>query len=224
MTTLKRWTDVDEYFASLLLPRDAALEGALEAIAKAGLPEHSVAPNQGKLLQLLASVHGARTILEIGTLGAYSTIWLARALPPDGRLVTLERDPRHAEVARANITRAGLDGLVELRVGPALETLPRLEKEGYGPFDLFFIDADKPNNPYYLEWVLRLCRPGSLVIADNVVRSGTVTDTASADQNVQGVRRFTELLGREPRLSGTVVQTVGAKGHDGFALAVVSAP
>ena len=151
MTTLRRWTDVDDYFANLLLPPDTALESALETSAKADLPEHNVAPNPGKLLHLLARIHGARNILEIGTLGGYSTIWLARALPPGGRLVTLEAEPRHADVARANITRASLDGVVELREGPALETLPRLEEERYGPFDLFFIDADKPSNPHYLE-------------------------------------------------------------------------
>ena len=151
MTTLRRWTDVDDYFANLLLPPDTALESALETSAKADLPEHNVAPNPGKLLHLLARIHGARNILEIGTLGGYSTIWLARALPPGGRLVTLEAKPRYADVARANITRASLDGVVELREGPALETLPRLEEERYGPFDLFFIDADKPSNPHYLE-------------------------------------------------------------------------
>ena len=180
-----------------------------------------MAPNQGKQLHLLARVQGARTVLEFGTLGGYSTIWLGWALPPGGRLVTLEADSRHAEVARANIARAGLDGGVELREGQALETLPRLAEEGYGPFDLFLMDADKPNNPHYLTWALRLSRPGSLIIGDNVVRSGAVVDAASVDPNVQGVRRFTDLLAQEPRLSAAVVQTVGGKGYDGFALALV---
>ena len=215
------WTAVDDYFAGLLLAHDPVLEAALRDSAEAGLPPQNVAPNQGKLLHLLARIQGARTVLEFGTLGGYSTIWLARALPPGGRLVTLEADPRHAEVARANIARAGLDGVVELREGQALETLPRLAEEGYSPFDLFFIDADKPNNAHYLTWALRLSRPGSLIIGDNVVRSGAVVDAASADPNVQGVRRFTDLLAQEPRLSATVVQTVGGKGYDGFALAVV---
>ena len=218
------WTAVDDYFAGLLLAYDPVLEAALRDSAEAGLPPQNVAPNQGKLLHLLARILGARTVLEFGTLGGYSTIWLARALPPGGRLVTLEADPRHAEVARANIARAGLDGVVELREGQALETLPKLAEEGYGPFDLFFIDADKPNNPHYLTWALRLSRPGSLIIGDNVVRSGAVIDAASADPNVQGVRRFTDLLAQEPRLSATVLQTVGGKGYGGFALALVGSP
>jgi predicted O-methyltransferase YrrM len=183
---------------------------------------HDVAPNQGKLLQLLALLVGARMILEIGTLGGYSTIWLARALPVGGRLVTLEADPRHAEVARANIDRAGLADVVDMRVGPALDTLPQLEKEGIESFDLIFIDADKQNNPQYLSWALKLSRRGTLIIGDNVVRDGAVIDAASSDPVVQGLRRFFELLGDEPRLSATALQTVGSKGYDGFAMALVN--
>jgi predicted O-methyltransferase YrrM len=214
---------VDRHFADLLLPPDPVLEAALAASDAAGLPPHNVAPNQGKMLMLLARLQGARTILEIGTLGGYSTIWLARALPAGGTLVTLEADATYAEVARANIGRAGLADIVELRVGPALETLPRLATEGRGPFDLIFIDADKRNNPDYLAWALTLSRRGSLIVADNVVRDGAVIDAASSDPNVRGVRRFTELLAADPRVSATAIQTVGSKGYDGFALALVVA-
>ncbi len=203
------------------MPPDPALEAALEAAAAAGLPPGEVSATQGKLLELLARVQGARTILELGTLGGYSTIWLARALPSGGRLVTLEADPAYAEVARANFVRAGLAEAVEVRVGPALETLPQLAAEGDGPFDLIFIDADKPSNPEYLEWALALSRPGTLIVADNVVRGGAVLDAGSNDPRVQGIRRFTELLAAEPRLSATAVQTVGVKGYDGFVLALV---
>jgi predicted O-methyltransferase YrrM len=182
-----------------------------------------VTANQGKLLQLVAQIQGARTILELGTLGGYSTIWLARGLPVGGRLVTLEVDPRYAEVARSNIARAGLVDVVELRVGPALETLRELAAEGGGPFDLIFIDADKASYPAYLPWALELSRRGTLIIADNVVRAGAILDASSDDVNVQGVRRFTELLAAEPRVSATAIQTVGAKGYDGFALALVVA-
>ncbi|MDB4975368.1 MAG: methyltransferase [Myxococcaceae bacterium] len=212
------WTDVDRYITHLLVPADAALDGALEASHKAGLPAINVAPNQGKLLQLLAQIQGARSILEIGTLGGYSTIWLARALPSDGRLVTLEADPKHAEVARHNLARAGLANLVELRLGKALETLPALLQEDRGPFDLVFIDADKENIPHYFSWALKLTRPGSVIIVDNVVRKGAVADAQTSDVNVQGVRRFNELLAKEPRVSATAIQTVGSKGYDGFAL------
>ncbi len=221
--TQEQWTAVDRNITDLLVPPDPALDAALQASAAAGLPPHNVSPNQGKLLQLLARVQGARTILEIGTLGGYSTIWLARALPADGRLVTLEADPKHAEVARANIARAGLADVVELCLGRALDTLPRLAAEGRGPFDLIFIDADKPSNPDYLAWALRLSRRGSLIIADNVVRDGAVLDAASGDPSVQGVRCFNELLAAEPRVSATAIQTVGAKGYDGFAIALVTA-
>ena len=218
----EQWTVVGQYLADLLVPPDAALGAALAASEAAGLPAIAVAPNEGKLLQLLALMCGARTILEIGTLGGYSTIWLARALPPGGRLVTLELDPAHAEVARANVGRAGLAEVVEVRVGPALETLPRLAAEGRGPFDLVFVDADKGGYPDYLAWALRLTRRGSVIVADNVVREGAVADPASDDPNVRGVRRFLELLAAEPRVSATAVQTVGSKGYDGFAIAVVT--
>ncbi|NYI08312.1 O-methyltransferase [Allostreptomyces psammosilenae] len=220
--TPARWTEVDDYFNGLLVPPDPVLEEVLAASEAAGLPPHQVAPNQGRLLNLLARLQGARRILEIGTLGGYSTIWLARALPVGGRLVSLEADPRHAEVARANIWRADLSGVVEIRTGPALESLPRLVEEGYGSFDVVFIDADKPNNPEYLAWALRLTRPGSLIIGDNVVRGGEVVDPDSTDPGVRGVRRFTELMAAEPRLSATALQTVGAKGYDGFAIALVT--
>ncbi|MBO0700679.1 MAG: O-methyltransferase, partial [Zavarzinella sp.] len=189
----------------------------------AGLPAIHVAPNQGKLLHLLARIHGARNILEIGTLGGYSTIWLARALPPGGRLVTLESELKHADIARDNIARAGLSEVVELLLGPALETLPRLAREGRGPFDLIFIDADKPSYPDYLGWALKLSRRGSLIIADNVVRKGAVADPANTDPVVRGVRRFNERLATEPRVSATAIQTVGSKGYDGFAIALVAA-
>jgi predicted O-methyltransferase YrrM len=220
-----QWTAVDRYLVSALLPADDVLEGALRANAAAGLPAIDVAPNQGKLLHLIARIQGARTILEVGTLGGYSTIWLARALPPDGRLVTLEAEAKHAEVARANVARAGLASRVEVRVGQALETLPLLAKEGREPFDMVFIDADKPSNPEYVEWALRLTQPGSVIVVDNVVRAGGILDASSDDPRVQGTRRLFEMLAREPRLSATAIQTVGSKGHDGFVLArVVGAP
>jgi predicted O-methyltransferase YrrM len=217
-----QWTAVDRYLTDLLVPPDDALEAALQDSAAAGLPAINVSPNQGKLLHLLARLQGARIILEIGTLGGYSTIWLARALPVGGRLVTLESDAKHAEVARANIARAGLADVVELRLGPALEKLPQLAAEGSGPFDLIFIDADKPSYPDYLAWALRLSRRGSLIVADNVVRKGAVLDPASDDPRVQGARRFNEVLAAEPRVSATAIQTVGSKGYDGFALALVT--
>jgi predicted O-methyltransferase YrrM len=217
----ERWTAVDDYSDAALVPADPALDAALQAIVDAGLPEISVSPAQGKLLHLLALGQGARRILEIGTLGGYSAIWLARALPPGGRLVTLEADPRHAEVARANLASAGLAGVAEVRVGRAADTLPLLHAAGDGPFDLVFIDADKASYPDYLAWSVRLCRPGSMIIADNVVRGGAVADAGSRNASVQGVRRFIEALAAEPRVSATVVQTVGRKGYDGFALAVV---
>jgi predicted O-methyltransferase YrrM len=220
-TSNEQWTAVDRYITDLLVPPDPALDAALQASAAAGLPAINVAPNQGKFLMLLAQIQGARNILEVGTLGAYSTIWLARALPADGHLITLEADPKHAEVARANIARAGLAQVVELRLGPALETLPRLAAEGAGPFDLIFIDADKPGYPDYFRWALKLSRRGSVIIADNVVRDGAVIDPASDDPRVQGMRRFNELLAAEPRVSATEIQTVGSKGYDGFALALV---
>ncbi len=218
-----RWAAVEDYLTGLLVRPDAALAEALKASAAAGLPPIQVSPTEGKLLHLFARMCGARRILEIGTLGGYSTIWLARALPDDGRLVTLEADPKHAEVARANIARAGLARLVDLRVGRALETLPRIEADGGGPFDLVFLDADKPGNADYFRWALRLTRRGSLIITDNVVRDGAVIDAASADANVQGVRRFLEVVAAEPRVSATAIQTVGSKGYDGFSIALVIA-
>lgn len=221
--TQERWTAVDRYLADLLLSPDPVLEAALRAGADAGLPPHEVSPTVGKLLQLLAQSLGARTMLEIGTLGGYSTIWLARALPADGRLITLEAVPEHAAVARTNIARAGLDSLVELRLGRALETLPQLAAERRGPFDLIFIDADKAGNPDYFAWALELSRRGSLIVADNVIRAGAVLDAAAGDPSVQGVRRFLELLAAEPRVSATAIQTVGAKGYDGLAIALVTA-
>jgi predicted O-methyltransferase YrrM len=219
--SLEQWTSVDRYITDRLVPPDPALDAALQASTAAKLPPIAVAPNQGKLLQLIARVHGARTILELGTLGAYSTIWLARALPPDGHLITLEADPRYAQVAAENITRAGLDELVELRVGAALQTLPQIAAEGHGPFDLVFIDADKQNTPEYFEWALKLTRPGSLIITDNVIRDGAVIDPENEDPRIVGMRRFHQLLAAEPRVSATAIQTVGSKGYDGFALALV---
>lgn len=215
------WTAVDDYFDGLLVGEDEALVAAAADAETAGLLYHQVAPNQGKLLNLLARVRGARRILEIGTLGGYSTIWLARALPADGRLVTLEVDERCADVAAANIARAGLEHVVEIRRGRAVDLLPRLADEA--PFDLVFIDADKPSNPAYLEWALKLTRPGSLIIGDNVVRDGAVVDPDSSDPRVQGVRRFTELISEHPRLTATALQTVGSKGYDGLILALVTA-
>jgi predicted O-methyltransferase YrrM len=219
----EQWSAVDDYFNRLFAQHDPALDAAIQATTDAGMPMINVAPNQGKLLQVLAQAVGARSILEIGTLAGYSTIWLARALPAGGRLITLEADPKHAEVARANIARAGLADVVDLRLGPALETLPRLAGEGHGPFDLVFIDADKPNTAPYFEWALKLTRRGSLIIADNVVRGGEVIDARSSDAGVQGIRRFNAALAAEPRVSGTALQTVGGKGYDGLAIAVVTA-
>jgi predicted O-methyltransferase YrrM len=218
MMTKELWTAVDRYLTAHLVPPDAALDTALATSATAGLPEIAVSPNHGKLLHLLAKIQGARTILEIGTLGGYSTIWLARALAPGGHLITLENDPRHADVARANLGNAGLGRLVQVRVGAALDTLPQLVAEGRGPFDLFFIDADKVNTPSYFTWALTLSRPGSLIIVDNVVRDGAVADASSTDQAVQGMRQFFERVRSEPRVEATAIQTVGVKGYDGLAL------
>jgi predicted O-methyltransferase YrrM len=221
------WTAVDRYIGDRLLPQDPVLDAALAASDAAGLPPIAITPNQGKLLGLIARIHGAQSILELGTLGAYSTIWLARALPPGGRLVTLEANPDYAAIARANIANAGLADTVELRVGPALQTLPELAAEGAGPFDLIFIDADKQNYPGYLEWALKLSRPGTVIVGDNVVRAGAILDPDAGDPSIgveglRAVRRFYELLAAEPRVSATAIQTVGAKGHDGFALALVN--
>ena len=222
MPNKRNWSEVDSYFARTLIGSDSALEGALAANAAAGLPSIDVSAPQGKLIHLLARMSGARKALEIGTLGGYSTIWLARALPDDGRLITLEVNAKHAEIARRNVARAGLESKVEVRTGAALTTLPKLEAERLGPFDFVFIDADKTNNPAYLEWALRLSRPGTVIVVDNVVRGGDVVEAASRDPDVVGVRRMFDLMAREPRLSATAIQTVGAKGWDGFALAVVS--
>ncbi|SNR52019.1 Predicted O-methyltransferase YrrM [Haloechinothrix alba] len=217
------WTDVDEYVADLLIGRDENLAEALQACEDAGLPPISVSAAQGQFLNLLATIQGAGKILEIGTLGGYSTIWLGRALPADGTLVTLEVDPTHAAVAESNVVAAGLGSRVDIRVGNALETLPQLEVEGAGPFDLVFIDADKPSIPEYVTWALRLARSGAVIVVDNVVRGGAVLDSDSDDPTVRGVRAMNELIAAEPRLTATVLQTVGSKGYDGFALAVVDA-
>jgi predicted O-methyltransferase YrrM len=219
--THELWTAIDDFFDQALLPSDPVLDAAREASVAAGLPQIAVAPNQGRFLQILAQIQGARRILEMGTLGAYSTIWLARALPEDGHLISLEVDPKHAEVARDNIANAGLDGVAEVRLGPALETLPKLLAEDAGPFDLIFIDADKPNNAAYFEWAVRLSRPGTLIIVDNVVRGGKVIDPPADDPDSQGVQRLNEVIAAEPRVSATTLQTVGRKGHDGFTVALV---
>lgn len=221
--SLQTWTAVDRHFTDLFTSPDPVLDAAIADSMAAGLPDIHVSPNQGKLLQLLARSHGARSILEVGTLGGYSTIWLARALPAGGRLVTLEFDPAHAAVARRNIERAGLGGIVELRLGDAGETLPQLAAEGRGPFDFIFLDADKPSYPAYLPWLLRLSRKGTLIIADNVVRDGAVIDAASADPKVRGVQEFCRLAAAEPRLDLTAIQMVGVKGYDGFAVGLVTA-
>jgi predicted O-methyltransferase YrrM len=213
------WASVDGYLESLLLPRDPALDGALAAAAAAGMPAMAVSPLQGQMLALLVGISGARRVLEIGTLGGYSTIWMARALPADGRLVTLEVDAGHAEVARASIEQAGVADRVEVRLGPALETLPGLAD--LAPFDLVFIDADKRNNPGYVDWAIELGRPGTVIVVDNVVRGGAVLDAASSDPNVIGTRAALDALAADPRLDATATQTVGSKGYDGFALAVI---
>jgi predicted O-methyltransferase YrrM len=218
----EQWTAVDHYIADRLVPSDTALSAALEASDAAGLPAINVSPTQGKFLMLLARIQGARNILEIGTLGGYSTIWLARALPAGGRLVTLEADAKHASVARANLERAGLDGAVEVREGPALETLPQLVTEGGDPFDLIFIDADKPNAPDYVALALKRSRPGSVIVVDNVVRGGDLIDAESMDAGIQGIRRLYDMLATDSRLTATAMQTVGGKGYDGFAIALVT--
>jgi predicted O-methyltransferase YrrM len=215
------WAAVDDYVSDLLSPHDEALEGAIAVAGDAGMPAIQVSPPQGKLLALLARSIGARTALEFGTLGGYSTIWLGRALPADGRLITLEFDPSYAEVARANIERAGLRDTVEIRVGAALETLPVLEEEGVGPFDLVFIDADKVHTPEYFAWSLDRTRSGGLIVADNVVRGGALVDESDTDPAIAAQRRFHEMLAAEPRVEATTIQTVGGKGYDGFSIALV---
>lgn len=235
--TQPTWSAVDRYFNDHLSPSDPALDAALAASTAGGLPEIAVAPNQGKLLYLLARIHGARKILEIGTLGGYSTMWLARGMteglavggaaggqagkPTAGRIVTLEFDPKHAAVAVENIARAGFGGVVEVRVGRAIDTLPGVARDGLGPFDLIFIDADKPSNPEYFAWALKLARVGSVIVVDNVGRDGEVVNASSDDPRVQGVRRMVEMIEREPRVSATAIQTVGSKGYDGFLVALV---
>lgn len=211
------WIAVDRYFADLLTPGDAALQRTLDVTAAAGLPSHEVSPLQGALLAILLRISGARRVLEIGTLGGYSSILMARALPEEGELITIEADERAAAIARANIAQAGVEHRISVLKGAALDILPGLS----GPFDLIFIDADKPNNPHYLKWALALSRPGTVIVGDNVVRGGAVTDAASADPRVQGVRKFMEMMAAEPRLTATAIQTAGEKGWDGFALAIV---
>jgi predicted O-methyltransferase YrrM len=218
----KIWIDVDRYFVDTLNLSDPILDATMTANAAAELPAIDVAPNQGKLLHLFAKLVSARKILEMGTLGGYSTIWLARALPPGGRVVSLEFNPKHADVAKSNIQRAGLSDRVEIRVGAALDSLPIIQEERLGPFDFIFIDADKPNNPGYLEWAIKLSRPGTLIIVDNVVRDGAVADAASTDPTIEGTRRMFDLMASDSRLSSTALQTVGCKGYDGFAMAIVN--
>jgi predicted O-methyltransferase YrrM len=217
------WEAVDSYVEGLLIGEDPILQQTLQNSLRAGLPQIAVSPSQGKLLHLLALIHRARAILEFGTLGAYSTIWLARALPQDGRIITLEIDPHYAEVAKANIARAGLEGKVQMLTGPALRTLECLDDQRAGPFDLVFIDADKENTPEYFKWSLGRCRKGSVIVTDNVIRGGAIIEPANNDPRVQGMRRFHELLAAQPTVSATTIQTVGSKGYDGFTLALLTA-
>jgi predicted O-methyltransferase YrrM len=216
------WTAVEQYVADIVAPSDAVLDAATAAGVRAGLPTIAVTPNEGKFLQMLARLVGAKRILEVGTLAGYSTIWMARALPADGNLVTLELDSKHADVARSNFARAKLDKVIDVRVGPALETLPKLEREKAGPFDLVFIDADKQNNADYFTWAITLSRPGAVIVVDNVIRDGAVVDANSKDPSILGVRRLNELLRSEKRVTATTLQTVGSKGYDGFTLAIVN--
>ena len=220
----KKWAAVDRYISEALIPADPVLEAALAASDKAGLPPIAVTPHQGKFLMILAQAIGARSILELGSLGGYSTIWLARGLAGGGILITLEADPRHAEIAQANVARAGLADKVQIRVGKALETLPQLAADALGPFDLIFIDADKGNYPSYLEWAVKLSRPGTVIIGDNVVREGKVVEADDPDPSIQGVRRMNEIIAADPRLTATAIQTVGSKGYDGFMIAIVQNP
>jgi len=222
MNTKDVWESVEQYLDNVLVMQDSALKDGLAAAETAKLPAIQVSSGQGKFLQLLARILGARNILEIGTLGGYSTIWMARALPEGGKIITLEADPKHADVARKNFARAGVETKVELRLGKALDTLPQIASEGRGPFDMFFIDANKSNMPEYFEWSLKLARTGSVIIADNVVREGAVLDANSKDADIQGIRRFLEMVGKENRVSGTALQTVSSKSYDGFALVPVT--
>jgi predicted O-methyltransferase YrrM len=216
-----RWVEVEEWIGTRLIGHDEALDQALKAATDGGLPSIQVEPTTGKLLQLLARMVGAQRILEIGTLGGYSTIWLARGLPEGGRLITLEANPDYAAVAERNIANAGVADRVDLRVGPALDALPKIAEEGVAPFDMVFIDADKSNQDKYLSWALDLTRLGSVIVGDNVVRDGRVLDSDNEDPNIQGIRRFMDLLAAEPRVDATAIQTVGSKGYDGFAVALV---
>jgi predicted O-methyltransferase YrrM len=219
--TQELWTSVDKYITETLIPSDAVLDSAVRASEEAGLPAIQVSPAQGKLLHLLAKSIGARNVLEIGTLGGYSTIWMARALPSGGRVITLEADPKHAEVSRSNFSRAGLSEVIELRLGPALDSLPKLATEKPAPFDFIFIDANKSTMDDYFDWALKFSHPGTMIIADNVIRDGGVIDAASTNADIQGVRRFNRRIAAEPRVSATEIQTVGSKGYDGFALVLV---
>jgi predicted O-methyltransferase YrrM len=221
MGSQDQWDAVDHYFCNLLIPADPALKSALETSRAAGLPDIQVSPPIGKLLHLLARLVGAGRILEIGTLAGYSTIWLARAMQPGGRVITLEYDPKHAEVARANFARAGLADVIDLRLGRAIESLPTIAAESKQPFDLVFIDADKVSTPAYLDWALRLTRPGGIIVIDNVVREGKIIDAASKDASVQGIRQALEMLAADPRVTTTALQMVGIKGYDGLAIAMV---
>jgi predicted O-methyltransferase YrrM len=215
------WTEVDEYFTGLLAPGDAELNAAVKTNRQARLPEIDVSPLQGKFLHVLVRITQAKRVLEIGTLGGYSTICMARALPKGGRIVTLEFEPRHAEIARANLRRAKMLARVDIRIGPALQTLPVLHSSGEGPFDFIFIDADKENNPQYLEWAVKLSRPGTVILVDNVARHGAVIESKSTEPDIVGTRRMMKQMAKNPRLSATALQTVGVKGLDGFAIAVV---
>ncbi len=222
MNQLDRWTKVDEYITSSLIPSDPVLEQTLVINQQAGLPSYDVTAAQGMLLQILVRMQNAKRIMEIGTLGGYSTIWMARALPVEGILVTLENDPHHAKVAQENISRAGLDDIVQIRLGDALDQLATLKEEGIQPFDFIFIDADKPNNPEYLQWALHFSRPGTVIIGDNVVREGEIIDANSSDPRVIGVRKFYDMVAKEPRITATTIQTVGNKGYDGFLIGIVN--
>jgi predicted O-methyltransferase YrrM len=214
----EQWSKVDDYFGSLLIPCDEVLQSALAANSCAGLPTIDVSPAQGKFLYLLAKIHGARRILELGTLGGYSTIWMARALPKNGLLVSLEAEPKHAEIARQNVARAGFAKSVRILTGKALDLLPKLKSQFKEPFDLIFIDADKPSTPEYFRWARKLSKPGTVIIVDNVVRKGEVANPDNPDPNVQGMRRFLEILAKDKKVEATGMQTVGVKGHDGFVI------
>jgi predicted O-methyltransferase YrrM len=218
----KLFEKVDQYINNLLVDQDDVLMATEASILEANIPAISISPNQGKFLHVLARLCNAKKILEMGTLGGYSTIWLARALPPNGHLITLELDPIHADVAHKNIIRAGLDSIVDIRIGKALDVLPQIEAEGIAPFDMIFIDADKPPYTEYFQWALRLSRPGTLIVADNVIREGKVLDTNSSDEMVLGVQRFNNMLAKNTAVTATIIQTVGVKEHDGMAIAVVN--